>query len=163
MIVQRRVGAPTPPVRPVDQRVHHFPEPDRSADERERLLSPGEIVRFLRVYTAPEFKSRRRILISVLAHMSNLSRETVYQARHGSPRNKHGMSRRVHVVLSRTITAIEKEGLYFRRTGQQWEALENPPPPYTPPAASLQPSPADHKVIPLDIGGLIINVVHGWS
>ena len=39
--------------------------------------------------------------------------------------------------------------------------LENPPPPHTPLAASLQPSPADYKVIPRKIGALIVNVVHG--
>jgi hypothetical protein len=132
-------------------------ESDRDQGEPERLLKAAEIRRSLQLYTAPEFKRQRRVLITMLAHMSNLSRETVYQARRGSP-----MSSRVRTVLSRTITLIEKEGLYFRRTGQQWEALENPPPPYTPPAASLQPSPADRKVIPLKIGGLIVNVVHGW-
>jgi hypothetical protein len=133
-------------------------EIDRDQGEPERFLPAHEIVRALQLYTAPEFKRQRRVLISVLAHMSNLSRETVYQARRGVR-----MSKRVRTVLSRTITLIEKQGLYFQRTGQEWEAFENPPPPYTPPAASLQPSPADRKVIPVNIGGLIVNVVHGWS
>ena len=161
-MIQARIGAPAPPVRealpsPGKPAVRNE-EVDSCTGERDRLLPAHEIVRALQLYTAPEFKRQRRVLISVLAHMSNLSRETVYQARRGTP-----MSRRVHVVLSRTISLIEKQGLYFQRTGQEWEAFENPPPPYTPPAASLQPSLADRKVIPVDIGGLIVNVVHGWS
>jgi hypothetical protein len=162
-MIQARIGAPAPPVREVLPSRGMKPavrneEVDSCTGERDRLLPAHEIVRALQLYTAPEFKRQRRVLISVLAHMSNLSRETVYQARRGVR-----MSKRVHVVLSRTITRIEKEGLYFRRTGQQWEAFDNPPPPHTPTAASLQPSPADRKVVPLDIGGLIVNVVHGWS
>ena len=161
-MIQARIGAPAPPVRealpsPGKPAVGNE-EVDSCTGERDRLLPAHEIVRALRLYTAPEFRRQRRVLISVLAHMSNLSRETVYQARRGVR-----MSKRVHVVLSRTISLIEKQGMHFKRTGQQWEAFENPPPPHTPPAASLQPSPADRKVVPLDIGGLIVNVVHGWS
>jgi hypothetical protein len=155
--------APVPPPPPRRKATPHITpaqrceEIDSGTGDAERLLPAHEILRALQLYSAPEFKRQRRVLISAVAAWSNLSRETVYQARRGTP-----MSRRVHVVLSRTISLIEKEGLYFKRTGQEWEAFENPPPPHTPPAASLQPSLADRKVIPVDIGGLIVNVVHGW-
>jgi hypothetical protein len=137
-------------------------EPDRDHGEPERLLTEREITRFLQIYTSESFRERRRVLITAIAEWSNLHKDTVYEARRGCPTNKYGMSQRVRTVLSRTITHIEKRGMSFKRSGMQWEFSEHPPPPHTPTAASLQPSPADHKVIPHRIGELVVNIVHGW-
>jgi hypothetical protein len=130
--------------------------------EDERLMTPAQIQRMLQFYTSEAVRSQRHVLITAIAAWSNLHKCTVYEARRGCPSNKYGMSQRVRTVLSRTITHIEKQGLHFRRSGMQWEALENPPPPHTPPEAALQPFPGDHKVVRRDIGGIIINVVTGW-
>jgi hypothetical protein len=143
------------------RRSSRFCEEDRG--EPERLLTPAEIQRMLWFYSSEAVRSQRRVLITAIADWSNLHRDTVYEARRGCPANNGRMSERVRTVLSRTITEIEKKGMSFKRSGMQWEVFENPPLPYTPPAAALQPSPADLKVIPRDLGnGLIINVAHGW-
>jgi hypothetical protein len=135
-------------------------EIDSGTGEPERLLTAQQITRFLQIYTSEQYRQRRRVLITAIAEWSNLHKDTVYEARRGCPTNKHGMSRRVRTVLSRTITHIEERGMSFKRSGMQWEFSENPPPRYTPPAASLQPSPAD-KVIPHRIGELVVNIIHG--
>ena len=142
------------------RRSTRFCEEHRGEDER--LMTPAQIQRMLQFYTSEAVRSQRRVLITAIAAWSNLHKDTVYEARRGCPSNKHGMSLRVRTVLSRTITHIEKQGMSFKRSGMQWEALENPPPPHTPPEAALQPFPGDHKVVRRDIGGIIINVVTGW-
>jgi hypothetical protein len=154
----RRVqnGLEAPPARPARRTRRRktsarFCEENRDQGETELLLTAAEISRTLKLYTSPEYRERRHVLISAIALWSNLHKDTVYEARRGCPTNKHGMSQRVRTVLSRTITHIEKRGMSFKRSGMQWEVFENPPPPHTPLAASLQPSPADHKVIPRKI------------
>jgi hypothetical protein len=138
-----------------------FCEENRDQGEPERLLPPHEIVRALRLYTAPEFKRQRRVLITVLAHMSNLSRMHVYRIMHGYP-----LTRRTHTVLTRTISFIEHQQLEWRRLGNEWEAVPKRPnahvaPPSMPAAPYLQTA-ADRKVFPYRIGGITFNIVHGW-
>jgi hypothetical protein len=138
----------------------HSEELGRDQGETERLLPPHEIVRSLQLYTAPEFKRQRRVLISVLAHMSNLSRMTIYRIRRGYP-----LTRRTHVVLTRVISHIEREQLEWRRLGNEWEAVPKRPsacnpPPSMPTAPYLQTA-ADRKVFPRRIGGITFNIVHG--
>jgi hypothetical protein len=55
------------------------------------------------------------VLISAIAAMANLSRETVYQAGRGI------MSGRARKLLSRRISSIRRDEVTFRRRGQQWE------------------------------------------
>jgi hypothetical protein len=135
-------------------------DPDRDRGEAERLLPPREIVRALQLYTAPEFKRQRRVLISVLAHMSNLSRMTIYRIRRGYP-----LTRRTQTVLTRTISSIECQQLEWRRLGNEWEAVPKRPSAYNPPpampAAPYLQTAADRKVFPRRIGGITWNICHG--
>jgi hypothetical protein len=133
---------------------------DSGTGEPERLLPPHEIVRALQLYTAPEFKRQRRVLISVLAHMSNLSRMTIYRIRRGYP-----LTRRTRTVLTRTISYIEHQQLEWRRLGNEWEAVPKRPNAYNPPPAMptapyLQTA-ADRKVFPHRVSGVTWNIVHG--
>ena len=61
------------------------------------------------LYGSKEFRGRRRVLITAVAAMSNLSRETLYQARRGI------MSDRTRVLLSRAISSIENLAGRYRR------------------------------------------------
>jgi hypothetical protein len=105
-------------------------------------------------------RRQRRVLISVLAHMSNLSRMTIYRIRRGYP-----LTRRTHTVLTRTISFIEHQQLEWRRLGNEWQAVPKRPnahfaPPSMPHCPYLQTA-ADRKVFPHRIGGITFNIVHG--
>jgi hypothetical protein len=137
-----------------------FCEPDRNQGEAERLLTAAEIRRSLQLYTTPEFKRQRRVLISVLAHMSNLSRMTIYRIRRGYP-----LTRRTQTVLTRTISFIEHQQMEWRRLGNEWEAHQKRPsanaPPPSIPAAPYLKTEADRKVFPHRIDGITFNICHG--
>jgi hypothetical protein len=160
--VQNGLEAPPPPARRTRRRktLARFCEENRDQGEPERLLPPHEIVRSLQLYTAPEFKRQRRVPISVLAHMSNLSRMTIYRIRRGYP-----LTRRTHTVLTRTISFIEHQQMEWRRLGNEWEAHQKRPNTYNPlppiPIAPYLETAADRKVFPHRIGGITFNIVHG--
>jgi hypothetical protein len=137
----------------------------------DRLLPADKIAAVLCSYTPKQCRARgRRVLISAVAAMANLSRETVYLARRGI------MSQRTRMLLSRAISSIEHGEVMFRRCGQQWEAkYRQASPAYATPQRTLDfdDSPAaiierinnygrPPKTVPVDLGGLIVNVCTGW-
>jgi hypothetical protein len=153
-------SAPRKRARTRKMRARFREESDRDQGEPERLLPPHEIVRSLQFYTSPELRRQRRVLISVLAHMSNLSRMTIYRIRRGYP-----LTRRAQTVLTRTISFIEHQQMEWRRLGNEWEAHQKRPNTYDPlspmPTAPYLKTAADYKVFPHRIGGITFNIVHG--
>jgi hypothetical protein len=142
---------------------------EKIATRRDGSLLPAEkIAALLRLYGSKEFRGRRRVLMTAVAAMANLSRQTVYLARLGV------MSERTRKLLSRTISSIERGEVTFRRRGQQWEVEYHTIAPATPPRAlDLEDDPAavierinnagrPPKLVPVDLGGLIVNVATGW-
>jgi hypothetical protein len=171
-MIQASIGAPPPSVTR-----QPLPSPATKPSVRNQnidggrngsLLPAEKIAALLRLYGSKEFRGRRRVLIGAVAAMANLSRETVYQARRGI------MSERTRRLLSRAIAEVERGEVTFRRRRQQWEVEYHTIPPYSPPRTlDLDDSPAaiierinnygrPPKIVPLDIGGLIVNVATGW-
>src|SRR5262245_34071857 len=105
-MIQARIGAPAPSGmrQPLPSTAINSTVRNQKIDSgRDGSLLPAEkIAALLRLYGSKEFRGRRRVLIGAIAAMSNLSRETVYQARRGI------MSKRTRLLLSRAITSIER-------------------------------------------------------
>src|SRR5262249_47080648 len=171
-MIRGRIGAPAPSgtrqsppsagLRPAvrDGEIH---------SGRDGGLPADKIVALLCSYTPKQCRAHgRRVLISAVAAMANLSRETVYQARRGI------MSERTRMLLSRAISSIERGEVTFHRVRQEWRVEYHTIPPYAPPRTlDLDDDPAvvfrrinesgrRPKTVPVDLGGLIINVATGW-
>jgi hypothetical protein len=171
-MIQARIGAPAPSVTrqaPPSAAIKPAVRNQKIDSGRNSSLLPAEkIAALLRLYGSKDFRGRRRVLIGAVAAMANLSRETVYQARRGI------ISERTRALLSRAISSIERGEVTFRRRGQQWEAEYHTIAPATPPRTlNLDDSPAaiierinnagrPPKLVPVDLGGLIVNVATGW-
>jgi hypothetical protein len=125
-MIQARIGASAPSVQrqqlpsaaisPAarDQKIHTW--------RNGNLLPAGKIAAILHLYGSKHFRGRRRVVISAIAAMSNLSRETVHQARRGV------MSERTRALLSKTISAIERGEVTFHRVRQEWRVEYSPRP-----------------------------------
>jgi hypothetical protein len=117
-MIQARIAAPASSVtrQPLPSAAIQPAVRNQGLDSRgDGGLRADKIVALLLWYTGKEGRRQRRVLISAIAAMSNLSRETVYQARRSI------MSERTRKLLSRTLTSIERGEVTFRRRGQRWE------------------------------------------
>jgi hypothetical protein len=169
-VIQARIGASAPPVA-------RQPLPStaiKPAVGKQGLDSGGndglradKIAALLRWYTSKEGRRHRRVLISAVALMANLSRETVYQARRGI------MSERTRARLSLAISSIERGEVTFRRRGQHWGGEYHTIAPASPPRVLDPDNPLAHiqkindygrrpKTVPVDLGVITVNVCTGW-
>jgi hypothetical protein len=94
----------------------------------DRLLTPHEIARALRMFMWPERKGEHRIVAGAIATMAGVDRITLW--RYATQRRR--MSEYVQSALSPIIRDIEAGKLRFRRAGREWQIEEAParlPPP----------------------------------
>ena len=171
-MVQARIGAPAAAVTrqaPPPAGMGPAGKVESSAGGSDRGLPADKIAALLLWYASKECRRSCRVLISAVAAMANLSRQTVYLARRGI------MSERTRLLLSRAISAIERGEVAFHRVGQEWRTEYRNVPSWAP-ARTLDLE-SDHpatvsqgindcgrppKTVPIDVGGITVNICTGW-
>jgi hypothetical protein len=171
-MVQARIGAPAPLVTrqaPPTAPMGPAAKIESGAGERDIGVRADKIAAMLCWYTSKDCRRRHRVLMTAVAAMANLSRQTIYLARRGI------MSERTCLLLSRAISAIERGEVTWRRRRQQWETEYHSIRPATPPR-NLDSDPDDPatvlqkindygrppKTVAVDLGAIVVNVVTCW-